>query len=616
METTNLNSTPATDAPTLSFKDLNLPPALLRAIEEVGYETPSPIQAKAIPPLLEGKDLFGRAPTGTGKTAAFALPLLSRIDLKSQTIQLMVLTPTRELAIQVAEALQRYASGLGGLHVLPVYGGQAYGGQIRQLKRGVQAIVGTPGRIMDHMNKGTLKLDNLKALVLDEADEMLRMGFIDDVEWILDQTPAERQIALFSATMPREIVRIAKKHLRDPVEIAIQTKTATASTIRQRFWPVSGVHKLDALTRILEVEPFDAMLIFVRTKIATTQLAEKLEARGHAASALNGDMPQAQREQMIERLKKGSIDILVATDVAARGLDVERISHVVNYDIPTGTESYIHRIGRTGRAGREGEAILFVAPRERRLLSAIEKATRQPIEQLKLPTAEMVTDKRIGDFKQAITDTLGAGDLAFMRNLLENYQEEHNIPVIEIAAALAQMAMGDKDLVMKKEPRRAEEHPLDDRRGNDRPREDRGRGNSEPMTTYRIEVGYIHDVKPGNIVGAIANETGLDSKFIGQIDIQTDHTFVDMPGGMPKEVMQKLGNVWVCGQKLAISTAGPARPFARPSGKPSSKSGPRTGGKPSGKPSGKPKKDYTSTPGGMGPVKKRKRHLVAKKPKR
>ncbi len=622
MESTN--STPTTDAPALSFKDLNLPPALLRAIEEVGYETPSPIQAKAIPPLLEGKDLFGRAPTGTGKTAAFALPLLSRIDLKSQSIQLMVLTPTRELAIQVAEALQRYASGLGGLHVLPVYGGQAYGGQIRQLKRGVQAIVGTPGRVMDHMNKGTLKLDNLKALVLDEADEMLRMGFIDDVEWILEQTPAERQIALFSATMPREIVRIAKKHLRDPVEIAIQTKTATAATIRQRFWPVSGVHKLDALTRILEVEPFDAMLIFVRTKIATTQLAEKLEARGHSAAALNGDMPQAQREQMVERLKKGTLDILVATDVAARGLDVERITHVVNYDIPTGTESYIHRIGRTGRAGRDGEAILFVAPRERRLLSAIEKATRQPIEQLKLPTAEMVTDKRIGDFKQAITDTLGAGDLAFMRNLLENYQEEHNIPAIEIAAALAQMAMGDRDLVMKNEPRRAEERPRDDdRRGNDRPRDDRGRGNSEPMTTYRIEVGYIHDVKPGNIVGAIANETGLDSKFIGQIDIQTDHTFVDMPGGMPKEVMQKLGNVWVCGQKLAISVAGSARPSTRPSGKPSGKpagksSGKPAGkfsGKPSGKPGGKSKKDYASTPGGMGPVKKRKRHLVAKKPK-
>ena len=445
------------------FRDLDLAPELLSAIEEIGYESPSPIQAQAIPHLLAGLDLLGRAPTGTGKTAAFALPLLSRMNVKETNVQIMVLAPTRELAIQVAEAFQRYASHIKGFHVLPIYGGQDYSGQLRMLRRGVHAVVGTPGRIMDHMRKGTLKLDNLKALVLDEADEMLRMGFIDDVEWILEQTPPERQMALFSATMPKEIQRIARKHLRDPQEISIQTKTATAATIRQRYWQVSGLHKLDALTRILEVEPFDAMLIFVRTLVATVELAERLEARGYSCAPLNGDMAQSQREQMIERLKKGNLDILIATDVAARGLDVERISHVVNYDIPNGTEAYIHRIGRTGRAGREGDAILFVAPRERRLLAAIEKTTRQKIEQLELPTVEMVSNKRIADFKQAISDTLASEELDFMRGLLEAYQAEHNIPAIEIAAALSKMAIGDRDLVMAKEKRQAERSNRNDR---------------------------------------------------------------------------------------------------------------------------------------------------------
>ncbi|MGD9171544.1 MAG: DEAD/DEAH box helicase, partial [Candidatus Thiodiazotropha sp.] len=360
-----------------SFRELNLPNCLLKALDQVGYETPSPIQAQTIPHMLEGRDLLGHAPTGTGKTAAFALPLLSRLDTKQNTIQVLVLTPTRELAIQVAEAFQRYAAHIKGFHVLPVYGGQDYTGQIRQLKRGVHVVVGTPGRVMDHMRKGTLKLDSLQALVLDEADEMLRMGFIDDVEWILEQTPESHQTALFSATMPKEIQHIARHHLNNPREIAIKTRTATADTIRQRYWQVSGLHKLDALTRILEVEVFDAIIIFVRTKTATNELAERLEARGYAAAALNGDMVQKQREQMVDRLKRGTLDILVATDVAARGLDVERISHVINYDIPYDTEAYIHRIGRTGRAGRTGDAILFVAPRERRMLNAIEKATRQ-----------------------------------------------------------------------------------------------------------------------------------------------------------------------------------------------------------------------------------------------
>ena len=354
---------------TTTFRDLNIAEPLLTALDKIGYETPSPIQAEAIPHLLQGLDLLGHAPTGTGKTAAFALPLLSRLDMQDKNVQVMTLTPTRELAIQVAEAFQRYASHIKGFHVLPIYGGQEYSGQIRQLKRGVQVVVGTPGRVMDHMRKGTLKLNGLRALVLDEADEMLRMGFIEEVEWILDQTPKGRQMALFSATMPKEVERIARRHLNKPQEVSIKSKTATAETIRQRYWQVSGLHKLDALTRILEVETFDAILMFVRTKTATTELAEKLEARGYSAAAMNGDMVQAQREKMVERLKKGSLDILVATDVAARGLDVDRISHVINYDIPYDAEAYIHRIGRTGRAGRTGDAILFVAPRERRMLA-------------------------------------------------------------------------------------------------------------------------------------------------------------------------------------------------------------------------------------------------------
>ena len=394
-----------TDAPVPTFRDLELPSPLMKALDDVGYETPSPIQAQTIPHLLKGLDLLGHAPTGTGKTAAFALPLLARLDLKLLQVQVMVLAPTRELAIQVAEAFQRYAAHLKGFHVLPVYGGQEYSGQIRQLKRGVHVVVGTPGRVMDHMRKGTLKLTSLQALVLDEADEMLRMGFHEDVEWILEQIPQQRQMALFSATMPKQIKNIAQRFLRDPQEIAIKTRTATADTIRQRYWLVSNLHKLDALTRILEVETFDAMIVFVRTKISTVELAERLEARGYAASALNGDMPQKDRERTINRLKKGNLDILVATDVAARGLDVERVSHVFNYDIPYDTEAYIHRIGRTGRAGRKGDAILFVAPREKRLLSSIEKATRQKIEPLELPTTEMVNNKRIATFKQQITDT-------------------------------------------------------------------------------------------------------------------------------------------------------------------------------------------------------------------
>lgn len=590
---------------TARFSDLKLSAPLVRVLDELGYETPTPIQLQAIPHLLKGLDLLGHAPTGTGKTAAFALPLLSRIDLDDKNVQVMTLTPTRELAIQVAEAYQRYASHIKGFHVLPIYGGQDYTGQIRQLKRGVHVVVGTPGRVMDHMRKGTLKLGGLQALVLDEADEMLRMGFIDEVEWILEQTPKNRQMALFSATMPKQVERIARRYLTDPQEISIKTRTATAETIRQRYWQVSGLHKLDALTRILEVEPFEAILMFVRTKIATGELAERLEARGYAAAALNGDMAQKHREQTIERLKNGGIDILVATDVAARGLDVQRISHVINYDIPYDTEAYIHRIGRTGRAGRKGEAILFVAPRERRMLYAIEKATRQKIDQLVLPTTETVNNKRIADFKQKITDTLAAGELAFTQGLVEQYRQEHDIPALEIAAALAKMSIGDKPMLLSSDQGRAARRandtksrkeggkPARDHKRRDKPRSEA----DEDKERYRIEVGHKHGVKPGNIVGAIANEAGLDGEHIGHIEIDTDFSLVDLPKGMPRDVLMDLKKVRVCGEALKISRFDKAKPpqdkkrtstFTR-SRKNESTSSPKRKGKPSSpKAKGKP----------------------------
>jgi ATP-dependent RNA helicase DeaD len=557
-----------------SFRSLNLAPELCDTLERLGYEAPSPVQAQAIPHLLDGHDILGHAPTGTGKTAAFALPLLSRIDVKQKHVQILVLAPTRELAIQVAEAFKTYASSIKGFHVLPIYGGQDYGGQIRGLKRGAHVVVGTPGRIIDHIGKGTLQLGNTKAVVLDEADEMLRMGFIDDVESILQQTPESRQTALFSATMPKEVEKIARRHLQEPKQVSIKAKTATAETIRQRFWLVGGMHKLDALTRILEVEPFDGVLIFVRTKIATTELADKLEARGHAAAAMNGDMAQKQREQMVNKLKAGGLDILVATDVAARGLDVDRVSHVINYDIPYDTDAYIHRIGRTGRAGREGDAILFVAPRERRMLGAIERATRKKIEPLTLPTTETINNKRIADFKQRITDTVNQDDLAFMRGILEQYQQESGLPPLDIAAALATLSLGERSLLIKPETKARKERNAEagkgakegkfgrpksdfDERGLQR-RESRARRDSAErpatdMELFRIEVGHDHEVEPRNIVGAIANEAGLDAQNIGRIDIRDDHSLVELPLGMPKPIFADLKKAWVCGQKLNIS---------------------------------------------------------------
>ena len=573
------------DAPQPSFSDLGLPPPLLKALYDVGYETPSPIQAQTIPPLLAGKDVLGQAQTGTGKTAAFALPVLARIDLQKRAPQTLVLAPTRELAIQVAEAFQKYAAHLRDFHVVPIYGGQDYAPQLKALKRGAHVVVGTPGRVIDHMDRGTLKLDALSCLVLDEADEMLRMGFIEDVEKVLRKTPPTRQVALFSATMPAVIRRIAQTYLKSPVEITIREKTSTVANTRQRFWMASGgVSKLDALTRILEAEPFDGMLVFVRTKQETTELAGKLEARGFGVAPLSGDVDQKTRERTVNRLRKGDLDIVVATDVAARGLDVERISHVINYDVPTDTESYVHRIGRTGRAGRSGEAILFVLPRERHMLRIIERATRQGIEAMELPTIAAVNEQRVAKFKERITEVLDNADLVAtlvpFRKLVEDHQRSGEASMADIAAALAYIVQGETPLIVDAPPQPPYTQPPTER--HERPRkfereESRPaptgapsgasgeppaqrqrplrirRGPEAGMTTYRIEVGKQHGVKPANIMGAIANEAGLESRHIGRIEILDDHSFIDLPEGMPKEIARDLRKVWVSGQQLKIS---------------------------------------------------------------
>ena len=529
-------------APT--FGDLSLPQPLLQALADVGYEAPSPIQAQTIPLLLAGRDLLGQAQTGTGKTAAFALPALAGLDLARKEPQVMVLVPTRELALQVSEAFVRYAAHLPGFHVLPIYGGQSYQPQLNALRRGAHVVVGTPGRVIDHMNRGTLKLSGLKLLVLDEADEMLRMGFVDAVESILQEVPEQRQIALFSATLPPPIRRIAQRHLKNPAEITIKTKTSTAANIRQRFWMVSGMHKLDALTRILEAETFDGMLVFTRTKQSTVELAEKLEARGFAAAALNGDIPQAQRERTVNRLKEGDIDILVATDVAARGLDVERIGHVINYDVPYDSESYVHRIGRTGRAGRNGEAILFIAPRERNMLKVIERATRQAIEPMNLPSVDAVNKLRVAKFKQRIGAALQQPDAKLFRTVLEEYLTESDAELIDVAAALASLAQGDAPLLLEAR----KEAPA-----NDPGEHGRDRAAFAQRETYRVEVGHAHRVKPGNIVGAIANEAGISGSHIGRVEIRDEYSLVDLPAGMPKHIFKKLQRVRIGARELRIS---------------------------------------------------------------
>jgi ATP-dependent RNA helicase DeaD len=578
--------------PSARFSDLGLSDPVMQAIAAVGYEVPTPIQAATIPALLAGTDVLGQAQTGTGKTAAFALPILSRLDLTQRAPQALVLVPTRELAIQVAEAFQKYATHLRGFHVLPIYGGQSYTPQLTALKRGVHVIVGTPGRVMDHLDRGSLTFEGIRFIVLDEADEMLAMGFVDAMDTILGKAPAERQVALFSATMAAPIHRIAKRHLREPREITIRGRTTTAANINQRYWLVSGLHKLDALTRILEVMPFDGMLVFARTKLATTELAERLGARGFAAAALNGDMQQSERERTVAMLKSGQIDILVATDVAARGLDVERISHVVNYDVPHDTESYIHRIGRTGRAGRSGEAILFIASRERNMLRLIERATRQPIEQMDLPSIADVNATRVDKFKRRVAAVLERGVPDVYRGVVEELVRDTGAQLADIGAALASLAQGKSPLLMgeaeaarsnetehrsaskhhskhepRHEPRQERESRATSAGNTSAPRPRSGR--FAPQDTYRLEVGRVHGVQAGNIVGAIANEAGLDGAEINGLKVREDHSVVRLPAGMPEDVLQRLAAVRVRGRPLAIiRLQGPRTKRERPGKRP------------------------------------------------
>ena len=537
------------------FKALGLSNSILKVLEQIGYETPSPIQRECITHLLNGEDIIGQAQTGTGKTAAFALPMLDKIDININAPQLLILAPTRELAIQVSEAVQTYARGMKGFHVLPIYGGQSYDVQLRPLKRGVHVVVGTPGRVMDHIKRKTLKLDQLKSFVLDEADEMLKMGFIDDIKWVMERIPEQRQIALFSATMPNVIKKVAEKFLNQPKIVKIKSKTETATTIKQKYWLVGGLHKLDALTRILEVTTFDAMIIFVRTKTLTVELAEKLSARGFSADAINGDIAQNQRERIINNYKKGKIDILIATDVAARGLDVERISHVVNYDIPQDAESYVHRIGRTGRAGREGEAILFVSNRERRMLSTIERITRQKIDPIELPSAKMINEKRIESFKQKITEVLNNQDLEVFEKLIKEYQQENiEVKSEKISAAIALIAQGGEPLLLsEKELNSSSEQGKKEEKIISTKAEGLKDHPQIPMRRYRIEVGHNNKVRPGNILGAIANEADMDSEYIGSIQIFDDFSTVDLPDEMPDEVFSTLQKAIVCNQCLDIA---------------------------------------------------------------
>ena len=555
---------PAT--PSLTFADLGLDDAVLKAVRDVGYETPSAIQAATIPPLLAGRDVLGTAQTGTGKTAAFALPILSQLDLSQKTPQALVLAPTRELALQVCEAFESYAAHLRGVHVLPVYGGQGYGQQLSALRRGVHVVVGTPGRIMDHLDKGTLDLSELRFLVLDEADEMLKMGFAEDVETILADTPAGKQVALFSATMPAQIRRLAGTYLKNPDEINVKAKTSTATNITQRYLVVSYPQKVDALTRILEVENFEGMIVFTRTKNETETLAEKLRARGYTAAAINGDVVQAQRERTVNQLKSGKLDILVATDVAARGLDVDRISHVVNFDLPIDTESYVHRIGRTGRAGRTGDAISFVTPRERRMLASIEKATRQPLTEMALPSADDVNATRLTRFDDAITTALSETErIDRFRDIINHYVRHHDVPEADVAAALAVVAQGETPLLLDAAddaPVRRDRERFDRDREGGRDRFDRGdrsdrgdrprRGSSGPTATYRIEVGRRHKVEPRQIVGALANEGGFRREDFGAIQIRPDFSLVELPADLPADTLKRLEQTRISGRLIEI----------------------------------------------------------------
>ena len=613
------------DSPLIGFDEMNLSPQLYNTLQKVGYETPTPIQSLTIPHMIQGCDVLGQARTGTGKTAAFALPLLSRINLAGRFPQILVLTPTRELAIQVAESFKTYGAGMRGLNVLSIYGGQSYGVQLTQLKRGVHVVVGTPGRLMDHLQRKTLVLSELFCVVLDEADEMLHMGFIEDVQWILDRTPKDAQTALFSATMPGPIRKIAQKYLTDPEEVLVRSDVDVVSTINQQFWMVKGERKTNALIRILEATSFDGVIVFAKTRIATVEVAKALEEKGFKAEALNGDMAQAARERTISRLKSGHIDILVATDVAARGLDVERISHVINYDMPSKVDPYIHRIGRTGRAGRTGEAILFVNRNERWMIKKIERATKLRLREMMLPSNRDINEKRVRDFKEDIGRILESEDVGIFEELVEAYALEHDIPVARVAAALGKKAHGSMPFLLSIPSARASNHQKKTlshqassgpakkaRRDKFSATANKGRGGNsfagagrEPsvkhaagenknsggnasvsetreqtrikndkkqkgrengstlkkrmappergMERYRIEVGRQHGVLPRDIVGAIANEAGLESKYIGNININPEFSLVDLPTGMPKVVFMELKKTWVKSRQMAIS---------------------------------------------------------------
>ena len=559
--------------PAPGFAGFGLAQELLEGLDALGFREPSPIQKAAIPELLLGRDLVGQAQTGTGKTAAFGLPLLERLDLNQRTPQVLVLTPTRELALQVAEAITSYATRLRGVKVLAIYGGADFRDQIQQLRRGVHIVVGTPGRVMDHMRQSTLDLSGLRSLVLDEADEMLRMGFIDDVEWVLEQLPTERQVVLFSATMPSEIRRISQKYLRDPAEITIRTKAADGRRIRQRYLMVNAPQKIEALERVLEAERSEGTIIFARTKAITLTVAESLEQHGYEVAVLNGDVPQNLRERTIERLRDGRVDVLVATDVAARGLDVERISLVINYDIPFDGEAYVHRIGRTGRAGRNGDAILFLTPRERRFLGGLERATGQPIEPMEVPSNATINQHRLDLMRQRLTERLESPsgsdeERALMAEILHRVTQEQNCSGEALALAALQLSLRGKPLLLEGQenwatPRnpRDRDRLRDGERGRPGDRSPRGGGGTEPadgppeahMERFRIEVGWRDRVKPGNIVGAIANEAGLNGRSIGRIRIFDSHSTVDLPRGMPDDVFNGLRSLKVMNRELKIS---------------------------------------------------------------
>ena len=584
---TAANDTPATEptatetaAPVSAFAAFGLRPELLDGLAAIGFDEPSPIQKAAIPELMLGRDLVGQAQTGTGKTAAFGLPLLERLDPGQRTPQVLVLTPTRELAMQVAEAFNSYAACMKGVKVLPVYGGADFRDQIQQLRRGVQIVVGTPGLVMDHMRQGTLDLSGLRSLVLDEADEMLRMGFIDDVEWVLSQLPEKRQAVLFSATMPSEIRRISHQYLNSPAEITIKTKGSDSSRIQQRFITVNGPMKLEALSRVLEAETKEGVIIFARTKAITVTVAEALEAKGYGVAVLNGDVAQSQRERTIERLKNGTVDVLVATDVAARGLDVDRISLVINYDIPFDSEAYVHRIGRTGRAGRTGNAILFVTPRERRFITGLERAVGRPIEPMEIPTNASINQSRLDRLRERLSETANglnseetsnlSEQQALLSEIIKRVGQESEVAPEQLALAALQMAVGDQPLLVHDDENWISQQPQSrDGRRNDRfgdrdrgprnapggrrgPREQSGPP-EDHMDRFRVEVGWRDRIKPGNIVGAIANESGLNGRSIGRIQIFDSHSLVDLPKGMPEDVFHNLKRLKVLNRELQIS---------------------------------------------------------------